>query len=432
MITHYVAECLVCTTCSVMARYIDGRVVVHHRGQHKMQCFCFAMVASALAVLPCAARYTGHTEYRPVQDVCRQTDQHRASFSVKSTMVVVAGVAGAQTGMYCMYNTASVPSTYQQERTLRLAATQYSLWAEVQDTPIAAVTVGNTTPGMCEEPLKTALCPREHETPLFIVDLPMATFFECRCRDGFFRTTALADDSRDPLPSAEAACVACTDGNFCPIHTNMHFECPPNSKPTVASGASRDGVRRFLALTTPDAYCEASTGYVLKHVHPDINALLQERRSMTSVKSQFYTSERCAEPSCFQRILCDVTGQLLGSASQCVPGQFYGVPDDDIGGTNTNASNSVMVPSAEKTCQTCPADSYCIEDLRTACHPQQSTCGDGHSNQDACRCAAGSYKHPGDPALCVNISSSDFYSRACISATDQTCGILLDCPPGHR
>ena len=308
--------------------------------------------------------------------------------------------------MYCMSNTTFVPSTYNQERKVRLAATQYSLWAEVQHTPVAPV-----TPGMCEQKLKSTLCPREHETPLFIVDLQRATFFECRCEDGFFRTTVEA-----------AACVACTDGHFCPIHANMQFECPPNSKPTVASGVSHDGVRRFLALTTPDAYCEASTGYILKHVHPDINALLQEQRSMTVVKSQFYTSERCAEPSCFQRILCDVTGQLLGFASKCAPGQFYGNP----------TSNSATVISAETKCQTCPGDSYCNEDLRTACHPQQSTYGDGHSNQDACRCAAGSYKHPDDPALCVNISSSNFYSRACVSATDQTCGILLQCPGGHR
>jgi len=344
----------------------------------------------------------------------------------------VAGTAGAQTKMYCMSNTAFVPSSYQQERTLRLAATQYSLWAEVHDTPVAPVTAGNTTPGMCEEKLKSALCPREHETPLFIVDLPKATFFECRCEDGFFRTTAPEDDSNDLPPAAETACVACTDGNFCPIHTNMQFECPPNSKPTVASGASRDGVRRFIALTAPDAYCEATTGYVLKHAYPDIAALLQQRRSMTSVKLQFYTSERCAEPSCFQRILCDVTGQLLDFANQCAPGQFYGVRNGDSGGLNTNSSISAVVQFAEKTCQMCPADSYCIDDMRTACHPQQSTYGDGHSNHDACRCAAGAYKHPDDPALCVNISSSDFYSRACVSATDKTCGILLDCPPGHR
>lgn len=415
-----------------MVRYIDGGfVVVHHRAQYEMRCFWVVLLASALAMLPCAARYSGHTEYRPVQDVCQQNDLHRASFSVKSTVEVLAGVTAAQTRMYCLPNTEFVPSTYQEERTLRLAATQYSLWAEVQDTAVAPATVNNTTPGMCEQQLKTALCPREYETPLFIVDLPKATFFECRCRDGFFRSTVLVDDSRDP-PAAAAPCVACADGNFCPIHTNKQFECPPNSKLSVVSGASRDGVRRFLALTTPDAYCEATSGYVLKHVNPDINALLQEQRSLTSAKSQFYMTERCVEPSCYQRILCDVTGQLLVFAKQCVPGQFYGVPDQDIGGTNTNSSNPAMVLWAEKSCQTCPGDSYCMDDLRTACHPQQSTYGDGHSKQDACRCAAGSYKHPDNPELCVNISSSDFYSRACVSATDQTCGILLDCPPGHR
>ena len=86
--------------------------------------------------------------------------------------------------------------------------------------------MGNTTQGICEQRLKTALCLREHETPLFIVNLPKATFFECRCRDGFFRNTVLVDDSREPpaaAAAAAAACVACADGNFCPIHTNMQL-----------------------------------------------------------------------------------------------------------------------------------------------------------------------------------------------------------------
>jgi len=201
------------TTFSVVVLYIRGHVVAaDHRDQHPIRCFGIMVLVLALAVLGCGARYVGHTEYRPIQDVCRQTIQHHAAFSVRSN-AVVAGVAVPQLTMYCMSHTASVPSTYWLERTLRLAATQYSLWAEVDYTA-----VGSMTTSACEQQLKAVLCPREHETPLFIVGLPKATSFECRCQEGFFRNTALVD------AATVAICVACADCSFCPMHTNLQFE----------------------------------------------------------------------------------------------------------------------------------------------------------------------------------------------------------------
>jgi len=381
-----------------MVQYIRVGVLMHNQRWQAMQSIVTAAVVTLLMeVQPCNSRYTPHTEYRPQKDVCVQTLHHSGAFLIES-----AG-GSSQRSMYCSSNTDFVPATYGEKRIVPQTFTQYSLWAETPENSV--------TPSACAQQTKAALCPDEKETPLFIVDRPSNALFECRCKDGYFWKSS-ADDS------AGVGCVECPAGQFCPIHTNMHFSCPPNTKLLMASAASRDGVRRFLALSAPDAYCQADQGYVIRHAHSDINALLRESRSTASSKFEFYTSSPCTTPSCFERSLCDVAGQLMRFAGRCPSGQFFG----------TLADTNKTVPS----CQMCPADSYCVDDQRTACRLHQKTYGVGHSSEDDCRCAPGSYKSATDRLTCINITSPDFYSRACLSSSDKTCGVKLHCPPGHR
>jgi len=350
---------------------------------------------------PGSANYLSHTEYRPTRDLCYAFPYHNETFAI---------VRATGTKIYCKSNTASAPAKYTKSRTMLPPNARYSVWAEIDEMSI--ITPLSDTNSACTQTAKSLLCPNENETPLFITEAPTGTEFECRCKEGFFRGHQRSSND------ADADCVRCPSDKFCPMHTNRQFSCPANTKLSTKSGASFDGVQRLISLTSPDSYCVADTGYILQHVFVDINALLHESARMTSSSIEFYSTRPCTESaSCFQRTLCDVVGQMIQFTSKCAPGQIV-------------RTSPFLVQSVTGMCEECPPDSYCIHDTRFECKRNQSTYGGGHSSEAACRCSAGSYKD--DASQCVDISSDNFYSRACRSANDQVCGTLLMCPRGRQ
>jgi len=182
--------------------------------------------------------------------------------------------------------TGLVLSTYQRRRQGVHALMQYSLWAIIANT---ASPVSNTQLP-CTQQAKSMLCPGLRETPLFIVG-PSNSEFECRRDEGFFERNT----------GGKRQCLECEKDAFCPMHTNLQFQCPPNSR-GILPIASHDmrverGLQGLLGLSTEDAYCRADPGYVLQHAHIDISALVMATLTFDTV--DFYTT---APRACAVRI----------------------------------------------------------------------------------------------------------------------------------
>jgi len=342
----------------------------------------------------CHVKALVYTQHRPQQPQCRATLYYSSSFAISDP-------GTATTTTYCHAETGFVPNTYQQPRQGVQALTEYSLWAIIANT--ASPSELNTQ-RPCTQQAKSMLCAGLHETPLFIMG-PSNSEFECRCDEGFFQGNI----------NGKRECFACEHDAFCPIHTNLQFKCPPNSHAIITSPDvhTKRSLQRLLGLAVEDAYCMADAGYVLRHAHPDISALV--RATLTFDTVDFYTTTLC-EPACFGRVLCGSVVLARSFHTLCAPGEFM---QSDGGGSFL--------------CTICPANSFCTGGVQYACKQLQYTYATGHSNATDCRCRAGTYLSVPNPTAatdCVAISSPDYYSTDCVASTDQTCGIQLACPRG--
>ena len=364
-----------------------------------------ALVWCVFLLLPLVAEggveTQNHLQYRPQRAMCRVSPYFKSSFTITN-----AGIA-TQTD-YCRPETGLVPNTYQQPRRQVQAQTRYSLWAALA--PLTSPATSNME-SPCTQQAKANLCKNLHETLLFVVS-PSHSVYECRCDEENFKSDVGGDSKFMPCP----------DKAFCPLHTNRFFQCPSNSQLIVYSASSgvtvASGMRRLLGLGIETAY----PGYVLRHVHRNVTALILACLSADHV--HFYAAAMCGE-NCFRRVLCDYTPLETKFTTKCARREFS---ESGVTGrpTTTFSQNGV--------CTVYPAGSFCTDGVRYSCKALQYTDGVGHSSETACRCGAGSYRAPPNDdttaAGCIKISTPDYYSRECLTPTDKTCGIRLPCPPG--
>jgi len=366
-----------------------------------------ALALCVFSLLPAVAQgdveTQSYVQNRPQQAQCRASPYFQSSFAITD-----AGVATPTD--YCHPETGLVPNTYQQPRQQVHAQTRYSLWAVLS--PLSS-TATPTMDSPCTQQAKANLCTKIHETPLFVVS-PSNSEYECRCDEGYFKSDI----------GGNRECVACPDNAFCPLHTNRFFHCPSNSQLIVHSASSgamvATGMQRLVDLGIEAAYCKAQQGYVLRHAHRDLTALILACLSADDV--HFYTAAMCRK-DCFRRVLCDYTPLETKFLTLCAPGEFS---------ESEFPRQTITTFSQHGECTICPVNSFCMGGVRYLCQALQYTVGVGHDSETACQCGAGSYKAPRNDdttaAGCIKISTPDYYSRACLTPTDKTCGIRLPCP----